>query len=428
MGSMKRQRDRLNQRNTFWIMAAALAIAAAVVSILATIYTRPGALRFDEKYYFTLARSIAGGLYNDGYIVRPPLYPLFLGAMLKALGVALAPALMVQGLIRGVLVIEIAYMGRKFASRSVGLLAGLLLTIYPLLIWIHTRFLNEAVYVPLFLLSFIAVEKAAASERTSDVFWAGFWSGIASLARATSLFMTFLVAIWLVIRRSRSGRFSKRNLAHAAVLIAALFIAVSPWAIRNGIVHDGFMPLGNEASYNLWFIVSGGTLTEATDQWLSWGNQVDRQREGLRRWRDYISQHPDFHIRRLIKHLPRVFSPVEQRPARGLAFRVDGVHQRRNDTMDHVLKIFTPTVFLILMIGGLAGAILMKDLPHRKQLMLMTVFYFIIVHTATVMKARYFLPITCLLAIPAARFLLWPLTSRAGRADGTADPQASVPR
>jgi 4-amino-4-deoxy-L-arabinose transferase-like glycosyltransferase len=389
----------------FWLINIAIALIAVAISILAGIYTRPTGLKFDEKYYFALAKGIAGGVYDDGYIIRPPLYPLFLGAIIRIWATGFTPILLIQAVIRGGLVAQVSYMGRRYASSTTGLIAGALLAVYPFLIWIHTRFLNEALYLPLFLLSFYMVDRALKTERRGDTFMAGLCCGLAALARATSFFLTFVIAVWLVVRKSKSGRFSGRNLANAFLLLVALFIAVSPWTIRNATVHGTFMPIGNEAAYNLWFIVSGVNLSEATDQWLSWGSQAERQEEGLRRWRDYVIANPGFHIKRMVSRLPRIFNPQEQRSAKGLALVTEGAGARRHGTLGPVLDVLTPLMFVILMAGGLIGLAALRDDLHRRMLALITVLYFVLLYAPTIMKARYFLPVACLLSIYAARLI-----------------------
>lgn len=393
-----------------WRQTLALAGIAAVISIIAAIYTRPGILRFDEKYYFTLAKSIAGGAYDDGYIIRPPLYPLFFAFMIKTFGADFTPMVIIQGLIRGVLIGQITYMGGRYFSALTGIVAGAVLTVFPLMIWIYTRFLNEALYLPLFVLSLFLIERAARTERHRDTFAAGIISGLASLARVTSFFFTLVIAIWFIVRKSRSGRFSKRNVMNAAVLVAALFLAVSPWTLRNAVVHKAFIPLGNEAAFNLYFTVGGVSVSEATAQWETWGTQAERQKEALSRWWDYVIEHPAHHVRRLIKHMPRVFDPRQHGFASGLSVVSTDVAARQNKTVDRLLKVVIPTTLLFTMIGGLAGIVIVRDDPARRNLFLIAVLYFILIHAATVMKSRYFLPVICILSIYAARLVIVAFT------------------
>jgi 4-amino-4-deoxy-L-arabinose transferase-like glycosyltransferase len=384
----------------------AIGAGAAVLSLLAGGYSRPPVPRFDEKYYFTLAEAIASGTYIDGYIIRPPLYPLFLGALFKMFGATFTATLIVQGLIRGALVAQICYMGWRYFSFVTGAVAGLLLAAYPLLIWINTRLLNEALYLPLFVLSLYMIERAVQSEKHTHALWAGVFSGLAALVRVTSFFFTFVVAIWYVVRKADSGRFSRRSLGWAGLMILALLVTISPWTVRNAVVHRALIPLGNESAFNLYFTVGGVSVREATDQWNSWGTQPERQQEALRRWWEYVKAHPGHHAARLVKHLPRVFDPQELGFATGLAMHYKGVACRKNLTLDKLVNVMIPATFLVVMVGGMVGIFVVRENPARRQLFLLTVVYFIVAHTATVMKARYFLPITCLLSIYAARLII----------------------
>jgi 4-amino-4-deoxy-L-arabinose transferase-like glycosyltransferase len=385
-----------------WLPILIPVAIAVILSILASGFTRPPQLMFDEKYYVPLARGIVNGVYDDGYIVRTPLYPLVLAGLMRLLGTAFLPVLAVQALVRGLLVGIIAFMGARYASTAVGLIAGILLAFHPLLIWVYTRFLNETVYLPLFALSIFLIERALRSRRLSEMALAGLACGAASLARATSFYLTILFGVWLLVRRSSTGRLSRRNALEAAVLVAMLLAAVAPWAARNAAVHHAFMPLGNEASYNLWFIVSGVRLSEATAQWASWGGQAERQREALRRWWAYVRDNPGFHIKRFAGRLPRIFDPSEQRASMGLAHIVRGRGTQRHPVLGSIVGVLAPGVFMILLYGGLIGLAVLRWNPDFRALLALTVVYYIVLHAPTVMKARYFLPITCLLSIPAA--------------------------
>jgi hypothetical protein len=92
-------KDEHHQQTRFWLVNLAIVAGAVALSVLAGVYTRPSGLRFDEKYYFALAKSIAGGVYDDGYLIRPPLYPLFLGAMVRVFGTGFTATMLVQSLI-----------------------------------------------------------------------------------------------------------------------------------------------------------------------------------------------------------------------------------------------------------------------------------------------------------------------------------------
>ncbi len=400
--SMQQTGERVRRASNIRIVV--IALTAILISLVSSHYNRPQVLKFDEQYYFEVAKSIASGHYEDGYIVRPPLYPLFLGFIFRFLGSRLSMILFIQSLLRGLLVAQVAWLGRKYFSFSTGFGAAIIVTIYPLLIWIYTRLLNEALYLPIFLGSIWAVERAYRRESKGDSFWAGIICGIASLVRVTSFFLTFILALWIAAQRD-GRRFSRDSVSKALMLVAGLLVVISPWMVRNAVVHKTLMPLGNEAAFNLYFTVAGLSVDEARSEWDTWGGQAERQSEAMTRWWRYVRKHPAHHLKRLVKNLPRVFRLRSQGFATGLAVIYSGMECRRNMTLNAILEVVIPITFLLVMVGGLLGLIFLKTPPHIRSLCLIVCLYFILLHPATVMKARYFLPIVPLLAIFSARLI-----------------------
>jgi hypothetical protein len=108
----------------------------------------------------------------------------------------------------------------------------------------------------------------------------------------------------------------------------------------------------------------------------------------------------------MIDRLPRIFDPTEQRPAKALALVIHGVAAQRHEVLGSLLDVVVPLMFIILIAGGLVGLAILKDDPNRRRLVLITVLYFILLYAPTIMKARYFLPMVCLLSIYAARLIV----------------------
>jgi 4-amino-4-deoxy-L-arabinose transferase-like glycosyltransferase len=395
------------QGRGFRLQTLVVAALATAVSIFAYIYTRPSTLMFDENYYVPLARSIAGGSYQDGYIIRPPLYPLFLAAIFRLFGTGFGAVLLIESILRGGLVAGVSFLGRKYVSTFAGLAGALLLAVYPLLIWTYTRFISEVLYIPLFLVSFFLLEKAVRSERSSDTAVAGVFSGLATLARSTSLVFTLIVAAWLVMRKSQSGRFSRRNFANACVLIVMLLVTISPWTIRNAVVHKAFIPVDNAAAFNLYLITSGKKIQEVTAEWESWGGQAERQREGLKRWRDYLKADPAFHIRRMGTVLPKLFDPSLQASASSLSAVRTGAGSRRSIVFERLLAILAPVTFWLITAGGIIGIVRFEHNVQRRTLLLITIIYFVLLHGMTLARPRFLLPVNALLAIYAGALIGW---------------------
>lgn len=390
---------------TFICWAIAIAAIGTALSVLAAVYTRPDGLLFDENYYYPLAEGIAGGTYQDGYIIRPPLYPLLLAAIFKVFGAGFGPALLISSLIRGMLIAGIAWMGMRYVSRLAGLVAAFLVAAYPMLIFTYTRFLTEIIYIPLFVLSFWFIERAAETGRTRDSLLAGIVAGIAALARSTSLFFTLVVACWFVVRKSKAGRFSRRNLVTGAVLAAAMLAAISPWTLRNAVVHKAFILIDNSSAYNLWLITSGKQGKEATQEWESWGSQAERQKQGYARWLQNLRNDPAFHLKRMGTVIPKLFDPGSQPDLYSLSMVRQGSFQVENRLMKRVLEVLIPVLFWLVTLGGVAGLILLEHNATRRNLVLITIAYFILLHAATLARPRFLLPMNMLLAIYAGALI-----------------------
>jgi len=389
------------ESRTFLFWTVALAAFGTLISILAAIYTRPGNLLFDENYYYPLAREIVKGAYQDGYIIRPPLYTLLLAGIFKIFGVGFSPVLVLSSLLRGALVAGIAFVGRKYISPLAGLVAAFLIAIYPMLVFTYTRFVSEVLYIPLFVLSFWFLEQAARSGRIKDSLLAGGFSGAATLVRSTSLFLTFLVAIWIIVRKSPAGRFSRRNFGSGAVLVAAMLAVISPWTVRNAIVHRAMILVDNSSAYNLWLITSGKQVKDATEEWTSWGSQAERQRQGYAKWFEYVREHPAFHLKRMATVIPKLFDPLSQPDLYSLSMVKHRGIQTANVPLLRMLQVLIPALFWLVTVGGLVGLCMLERDATRRNLFLVTMIYFILLHAATLARPRFLLPINTLFAIYA---------------------------
>jgi 4-amino-4-deoxy-L-arabinose transferase-like glycosyltransferase len=388
-----------NSRDWFTAWVIGLAVTAAAISILNSFWPEPAVPRFDEKYYYSLAEAIANGSYNDGYLVRPPLYPLFLAAIFRSFGLSLTPALVIQGLLRGLVVAGIALMGRRYISKRAGLVGAGILVVYPSFIQSYTRLMTEAVYIPLFILSFYLIARMVRTESKADAVKAGVACGAASLARSTSAFLTLLVAVWLVFTASGSGRFSKRKAVCAGLLVLTMAVTISPWTVRNLVVHGGLILLSNDSAFNLWLVASGKKHWEGAAEWETWGTQVERQREGYRRWFNYLRENPNLHIRRLLSGLPRLVLPEwgSRMPAAGPGTR--GGTTDAALIYESVFRLLRPVTHLLLLVGGLVGVVLLERSRPRRNLLLLTVFYFLAAHSATLAMGRFMVPLNVLLAV-----------------------------
>jgi 4-amino-4-deoxy-L-arabinose transferase-like glycosyltransferase len=343
----------------------------------------------------------------DGYIIRPPLFVLFLAGVLRVVGTGFLPALLLFSLVRGALVLGIAALGRKYVSATAGLVGALLAAVYPMLVFTYTRFVSEIIYIPLFIASFWCLEKAIRSDRPSDFAIAGAAAGIAALARSTSLFFTAVVAVWIALRGAGGGGRSRgrRNLASAGLLVAGMLVVISPWTLRNALVHRALILIDNSSAYNLWLITSGMQVREATEEWESWGGQAERQSQGYARWLDHLRADPAFHLRRMGVVVPRLFAPGGQPEVYSLSTVIRDGRRAESLTLRAVLAVMGPAVFWIIAAGGLVGLALFETDRARRNLVIITVVYFILLHAATLARPRFLLPMNVLLSVYAGALI-----------------------
>ena len=385
----------------FFIALAAIATIGTVVSLIAAHYCRHPALRFDENYYYPLAQSIAEGHYQEGYVVRPPLYPLFLAGVFKLFGQGFGAVLVVQSLLRGLTIFGLGCMGRRFLNDRAGLAGAALVSVYPAMIAVYIKFLTEVLYIPAFVLSFYLIERLLQNPGRITSLKAGAASGAATLVRSVSLVFTLVMAVWLLVRRTRAGKYHRRNLVYSAVLVGTMLVVISPWAIRNAVSSTGFVLVSNDAAFNLWLVTSGESIREATPEWMSWGSQAQRQAEAYRRWWAYVRGDPGFHLRRIAEVLPRLVDSRWDSPVDALSQVRQGPGLREVPVLRRVLDIFQPVIFYLVLGGGVLGIAICERDRTRRNLMVVALVYFILVYGVTLSRARFLLPIQVLLAIYA---------------------------
>jgi 4-amino-4-deoxy-L-arabinose transferase-like glycosyltransferase len=209
----------------------AVAAAAAIVPRLAVLLHERSKIvdAFTEKSDRFALTFVHHGTF--GYIpgepsaYTQPLYGWFLIPVYWIFGrswesVGLAQILVAAG--TALLVLEI---GRRFLSPRAALVAALLATLNPYLVW-HDVHVNREILDQLLAAAIVLVTLLAA-ERRSWRFAAldGLLCGLAILGNTRLAFVPVLVAVYLAWRR--------RALVPAVAVLVLAFVAVLPWLVRN---------------------------------------------------------------------------------------------------------------------------------------------------------------------------------------------------
>jgi 4-amino-4-deoxy-L-arabinose transferase-like glycosyltransferase len=216
------------KHRSLWLVAA----AAVLPRLAVLLYERNDILSSFTEKSDDFARTFVdhgtfGYLPGEPSAYTQPLYGFFLVPLywifgrhwlvvgLAQTGVALAVALLVYDI------------GRRVLSRRAGVIAALIATLNPYLVW-HDVHVNREILDQLVAAGFV-LAMLLAVERRSWV-WAavaGALGGLAVLGNSRLVLVPVVLAAYLLVRLGR------RAWPAAAVLIVAAGVAVAPWLIRN---------------------------------------------------------------------------------------------------------------------------------------------------------------------------------------------------
>lgn len=213
----------------------ALALATAVPRLAVLAYERSDITSANVDKGDDFARTfLASGTY--GFIPdHPSAYtqPLY-GFFLVPLYWVLERHWLVVGLAHLAVAVATAWLvyevGRRVVSERAGLIAALIATLHPYLVWhdmhMNREILDQALAATLVLLTLLATERRS-------VFWAaaaGAVTGVAILGNVRFVLLPVILACYALWRR-RGDRLPNAAIAAAVPLVAALVVA--PWVVRN---------------------------------------------------------------------------------------------------------------------------------------------------------------------------------------------------
>jgi hypothetical protein len=156
-----------------------------------------------------------------GVLFYPPGYPYFVGALYALLG-SLGAVKAAQALVGSLLVPAVGGLAARAAGPGAGRWAGLIVALYPELIWFSVHFWSETLFLVLLWWAFERLLAADQRSSTGAAALAGLLWGLAILTRETSLYFTPFAALWLA--RARGP-----GLRRGAAFLAVALLSVAPW-------------------------------------------------------------------------------------------------------------------------------------------------------------------------------------------------------
>ena len=233
-----------------YLLAAGVLLRVILMIIAGNRLQTPWRVGGDAIYYAALASNVAGGM---GYTYahqptafRPPLYPLFLAAMMKTFGNSYARAVRLMQMAAGLVTVGIcAGLAARLFGSGTAIAAALLALYFPTLSVFPTELITECFATLLSAAFFWWLFDHAQLLKLRTAFFLGLVIGLATLLRF-NMALLGLPAVWMIGRAAGI----RRALPNIALLTAVSAAVVSPWIIRNELVFHGQVLLSTQGGYN----------------------------------------------------------------------------------------------------------------------------------------------------------------------------------
>jgi tetratricopeptide (TPR) repeat protein len=200
----------------------------------------------DSRGYDAWAREIAtGDWWGREVFYQAPLYPYFLGALYTLLGPDLLAVRVVQALLGAVACVALASAATRLVSARVGMVAGLMLALYPPAIFFD-GLIQKSVLDVLFTCTALVLVARMLGAGTWNPRWMlllGAVLGALALTRENALLLALVIAVWAW------RRFGVRSVG---MLAAGLALVLLPVVARNALIGGGFFLTTSQFGSNLY--------------------------------------------------------------------------------------------------------------------------------------------------------------------------------
>jgi 4-amino-4-deoxy-L-arabinose transferase-like glycosyltransferase len=236
-------------RDLVLIGSTAFALRLAWVLVYGRANPPDGSINDTTFYQFT-----AASLANDGGYTGPdfqptagwpPGFPFVMSLLYRVFGERLSLALALNVLLATATAVLIYLIAAHIMGRREALVAGALFAILPGPLFMTGLYLSETTFM-FILVGFLALVVFLPDRRWTAIAL-GVALGLAALTRGEGLLMPIIpLAFWW-------GSLDRREwLQRVALLVVAMALTIAPWTVRNMVVMDGFIPVGNNPSGTLW--------------------------------------------------------------------------------------------------------------------------------------------------------------------------------
>ncbi len=243
---------------------------------------------------------------------RAPGYPFFLAGLYLLIPSEhrFAAARLVQAVLAAFMSPLVAMVALQMKmGRRAAMMAAAGVALYPILLFYPVGLASENLFIPLVLLSFWLLLRAAGSGRLTPFTLAGLVLGFSTLTRSIFFPATVLASVWLYRLQQA------RNRGALLTLAVTLTICI-PWAVRNTLTLKRLTFVESSLGYNLFIGYhpegNGGFVADVAIKPLTILNDAERERFCTRTALQYIAADPVEAGRRVLRRVA-YFMGVEDR-------------------------------------------------------------------------------------------------------------------
>lgn len=225
---------------------------ALLVRVAFALWLPDGTLWIDGQRYVKIAESLLAG---QGFgslqmnMIAVPTQPLLIAAFKLFPGGSFTAVRLGFALLGAVTCVLAYSLGSRLFDARAGLLAGLILAIYPMHAYVSALFeVPQTFFVLVVSGAFLALYRA---QRARDVkFWAlsGSLFGLSALSVPTILPVMPCVVLWIPVRESDRSRW----LPAMAAFSIGVVVALTPWAARNYLAYGHPILVNVAGGENFW--------------------------------------------------------------------------------------------------------------------------------------------------------------------------------
>ncbi len=230
-----------------------IAILALVVGNLSGLFLE--ASMFDEDFFGELGRHFSEHNNFNGTLRRAPIYPLFLGVIIKLFGYSNYVFIFFQSFILAGLGVVSYYVTLKIIkSWKASLITGILVVIHPMNFLYVSKLMVELPFALLFLLMIWFAYRSISRSKNVDYIAFGIFAGLSALCKSVTLLypLFFFCCVLLLILFKIENFRSISKISMLKLLVIPMFfmmITLSPWTIRNYINTDSIILVSKGAGF-----------------------------------------------------------------------------------------------------------------------------------------------------------------------------------